>query len=132
MKIFGLKRSVTTQFYLKRANKRDQALDRWAAWHELSPEDPRPLHRVGEILRVASAGSGTGEELWLKNLWCVYLTNRNDWRREILWGEIEHRLRRLERKIISTLNGRRMHPIYMCRNAIRSLPCKKNISISKD
>jgi len=85
---------------LKRANKRDQALDRWAAWHELSPEDPRPCIELAKFYEWHQRDLEQAKN-WAQESMVCLSHQPNDWRREILWGEIEHRLRRLERKITS-------------------------------
>jgi uncharacterized protein YprB with RNaseH-like and TPR domain len=86
--------------YLKRANKRDQALERWAAWHELSPEDPRPCIELAKFYEWHQRDLEQAKS-WAQESMVCLSHQPKDWRREILWGEIEHRLRRLERKIIS-------------------------------
>ncbi len=87
-------------FFLKRADKRDQAVDQWVTWHELSPEDPRPCIELAKFYEWHQRDLEHAKN-WAKESLVCLSHQPPGWRREVIWDEIEHRLGRLERKIIS-------------------------------
>ena len=86
--------------HLKRVNQRENAIARWLSWHQLAPDDPRPC------IELAMYYEWHEKDLALAKHWAqealVCLSHQpKGWRRDAQWDEVEHRLRRLERKLAS-------------------------------
>ncbi len=84
--------------HLKREKRYEQAIEGWQAWSALAPDDPRPC------VELAKAFEWRYKDLGLAQRWAqaalVCLSHwPAGWRRDQAWGELEHRLARLARKI---------------------------------
>ena len=86
--------------YLKREGRRVEAVKLWRKWHELSPEDDRPCIELAKFYEWEIHDYLKAMEWSQRALQC--LTHwPGDWRRERNWGEIEHRIKRLDQKLES-------------------------------
>lgn len=83
--------------YLKRQRRYLEAVEAWQAWHALAPEDPRPCVELAKAFEWHLGDLAQAEAWARRGLVCLSHWPPG-WRRERLWGELEHRLRRLERK----------------------------------
>ncbi len=83
---------------LKRQNRREQAVPRWIEWHTAMPADPSPCIELAmyyeweakdlaQALQWAEAAVGVVRE-WPKG-----------WKRDQRSAEVEHRIKRLQRKL---------------------------------
>lgn len=93
-----------TTMLLKRRAQREQALDGWREWHRLSPRDPRPcvelaMYYEWHAREVEAALHWAREARESLQSWPA------DWRRRLREREIEHRIRRLERKSARSARG---------------------------
>ncbi len=84
--------------HLKRQGRLHEAMERWEAWHTLAPDDPYPCAELAkayewQIKDLAEATAWAQAGLVALSHWPP------DWRRDRLWGEFEHRLARLARKL---------------------------------
>jgi len=84
--------------YLKRQDRREEAVEKWQTLHSLVPDDPRPCVELAKYYEwhandLAQAQQWAQEALICLSHWVA------DWRRDQVWGEIEHRLARLTRKV---------------------------------
>jgi hypothetical protein len=87
--------------YLKREGRRAEALEGWKAWHQLEPSDPRPCIELAKYYEWEVEDMEAAMDWAQRGLNC--LTHwPEDWRREQVWAEIEHRIRRLTRKLGSS------------------------------
>jgi len=82
---------------LRRERRYEEALSFWQAWHSLAPQDPQPClelakHYEWRVQDYREASHWAQEGLLALSHW------PNDWRRNLLWESIEHRLARLARK----------------------------------
>jgi uncharacterized protein YprB with RNaseH-like and TPR domain len=83
---------------LKRQNRRAEAVEIWQEWHGLAPDDPSPcvelaMYYEWEVKELGDAKSWAQEAMNCLSHW------EPNWRRDQIWGELEHRLTRLDRKI---------------------------------
>lgn len=83
--------------YLKRQDRREEAVEKWQTLHSLVADDPRPCVELAKYYEwhandLAQAQQWAQEALICLSHWVA------DWRRDQVWGEIEHRLARLARK----------------------------------
>lgn len=84
--------------HLKSQNRREQALNGWQEWHALAPEDPRPCIELAKFYEWHTKDPVEARKWAQEALVC--LTHwAEDWRRDRLWAEIEHRLSRLSKKL---------------------------------
>jgi uncharacterized protein YprB with RNaseH-like and TPR domain len=84
--------------YLKRADHRDEAIEYWETWHSLAADDPRPCIELAKYHEWYAEDIPAAQHWAQEALQCLtYWTD--DWRRDKMWSEIEHRLKRLARKI---------------------------------
>ncbi len=84
--------------YLKREGRRADALLGWESWHQLAPDDPRPCIELAKYYEwhapdLMSAHRWTSEGLLSVSRW------PSGWRKDQAKVELEHRLKRLERKL---------------------------------
>jgi uncharacterized protein YprB with RNaseH-like and TPR domain len=83
--------------YLKRQDRRGEAVEHWREWHHLAPDDPRPCIELAKYYEWHVHDLEAARHWAEKALVC--LTHwPADWRRDQTWVEIEHRLARLARK----------------------------------
>jgi uncharacterized protein YprB with RNaseH-like and TPR domain len=84
--------------HLKREGRHEEALEAWRAWCDISPDDPRPCIELAKYYEwhakdLEQALAWTESALVTLSHWS------NDWRRDQVWGEIAHRMKRLSRKL---------------------------------
>lgn len=84
--------------HLKREKRKSDAVERWVKWHALAQDDPTPCIELAKYYEwdaqnFERAQHWTQEALQSLTHW------PSDWRRDRLWGEVEHRLTRLKKKI---------------------------------
>ena len=72
-------------------------MEAWQAWHALAPEDPRPCVELAKAYEW-HLGDLEQAQAWARRGLVCLSHWPPGWRRERTWGELEHRLRRLERK----------------------------------
>ena len=95
LRIEALKRFAA---HLKKEGRREEALKQWMEWHQLAPDDPVPCVEIAKYYEWQAKDFEAAREWAHSGLNC--LTHwPSDWRRERVWGEIEHRLQRLGRKL---------------------------------
>jgi uncharacterized protein YprB with RNaseH-like and TPR domain len=86
--------------YLKRLGRRDQAVHGWEHWHALEPDDPRPCIELAMYYEWHARDLNKGKT-WAE-IGLVCLSNwADDWRREDVSKDLQHRISRLERKLES-------------------------------
>jgi len=84
--------------HLKKEGRREEALKHWMEWNQLAPVDPTPCIEIAKYYEWQVKELLAAREWAQKALDC--LTHwPADWRQERAWGEIEHRLQRLGRKL---------------------------------
>ena len=84
--------------HLKGRGRRSEAVSGWRTWHELAPADPAPCIELAKYYEweagdLEEAEAWTGAALGCLKRWTA------DWRRDQITAEIEHRRRRLVRKL---------------------------------
>lgn len=81
--------------------KRDQDFElarrAWEAWHALAQDDPRPCIELAKFYEWR-AKEITEAQSWAQQALLALTHWPEDWRRARRWEQVEHRLRRLERK----------------------------------
>lgn len=86
--------------YLKRLDRRDQALEGWELWHTLKPDDPRPCIEMAMYYEWHLKDLDMGITWAEIGLTC--LSNwPDDWRSEEMSKDFQHRINRLKRKLAS-------------------------------
>lgn len=84
--------------HLKQAGRRADAVEWWNTWYELSPSDHRPCIELAKYFEWEMKDLERAYEWSQQALQC--LTHwPADWRRDRVWQEIEHRLKRLTQKL---------------------------------
>ncbi len=86
--------------YLKRLGLRDQALEGWQLWHTLKPDDPRPCIELAMYYEWHLKDLDMGKTWAEIGLTCLS-TWPDDWRSEEMSKDLQHRIRRLKRKLAS-------------------------------
>jgi hypothetical protein len=86
--------------HLKRAGKREQALEAWMLWQRLRPDEPEPC------VELAKYYEWHARDLDEANRWAeqalLSLTHWPEgWQRDRAWKAVEHRIKRLVRKLDS-------------------------------
>ncbi len=89
---------------LKREDRRDEALTGWERWHELAPEDPRPCIELAMYYEWHKRDYARARQWAQEGLLCLSHWSKG-WRREQMWEQIEHRLRRISAKLESEYPG---------------------------
>lgn len=84
--------------HLKRAGKRGQALDAWMLWHRLQPDEPEPCLELAKYYEwhardLEQAIRWTEQALLSLTHW------PEGWQRDRAWEAVEHRMKRLVRKL---------------------------------
>lgn len=83
---------------LKRDDRRDEAVEGWERWHELAPEDPRPCIELAMYYEWHRRDYVSAEGWAQEALACLTHWPKG-WRRDRMWEELEHRIRRLAGKL---------------------------------
>ena len=86
--------------YLKRAGKRTEAVGFWETWHSLAVDDPHPCIELAKYHEWYSKDLSAAQHWSQEALQCLTYWPE-DWRRAKIWAEIEHRLGRLSKKILT-------------------------------
>ncbi len=84
--------------YLKRKDRREEAVTHWMLWNELAPDDPSPCIELAKYFEWHNTDLGRAREWADSALLCLSHWPAT-WRRDQMWEAIEHRLRRLNRKL---------------------------------
>ena len=84
--------------HLKRAGRRVDAISSWKTWHALAPDDPGPCI---ELAKYYEWDAKSCEEAlnWAEQALSSLAKWPADWRRREAEGDINHRIRRLRRKL---------------------------------
>jgi uncharacterized protein YprB with RNaseH-like and TPR domain len=84
--------------HLKREGRHVEALEAWRSWCEISPEDPRPCIELAKYYewKVKDLEQAL---VWAESALASLTHWSDDWRREQVWSEITHRMKRLSRKL---------------------------------
>ncbi len=85
-------------FFLKGQGRRAQAVEPWQAWHALDPSDPVPCVELAKYYEW-EAGDLQAALRWTERGLNCLAHWPPGWRREEARAELDHRLRRLERKL---------------------------------
>jgi hypothetical protein len=89
---------------LKREDRREEAVSDWELWHELAPDDPRPCIELAMYYEWHQHDFEQANHWAQEALMCLSHWNKG-WRRDRMWKEIEHRIRRITEKIERTLSA---------------------------
>lgn len=84
--------------HAKRDRDFEVALQAWKSWHALAPEDPRPCIELAKFYEWRSADLDEAQS-WAQRGLMALSHWPEDWRRDERWKQLEHRLRRLKRKL---------------------------------
>jgi uncharacterized protein YprB with RNaseH-like and TPR domain len=84
--------------YLKRENRKSEAVKSWKRWHALSAEDPTPCIELAKYFEW-NVQNYDNAISWAENALMCLTHWPADWRRDRTWEEIEHRITRLKKKI---------------------------------
>ena len=84
--------------YLKRLDRRDQALEGWELWHTLKPDDPRPCIELAMYYEWHLKDLDMGITWARIGLTCLS-SWPDDWRSEELSKNFQHRISRLKKKL---------------------------------
>lgn len=85
-------------FHLKRTERWEDALEGWMAWHALDPGDPAPCLELAKYYEWCT-GEMEQALVWAEAALVSLSHWESDWRRDEVWGAVEHRLRRLVHKL---------------------------------
>jgi len=83
---------------LKRQNRRPEAVPAWEEWHRSAPIDPSPCIELAMYYEW-EARSLAEAMVWSETALKVMEGLPDGWKREQRTGEVEHRIRRLRRKL---------------------------------
>jgi uncharacterized protein YprB with RNaseH-like and TPR domain len=84
--------------YLKSQGRRDQALPSWEEWHALDGQDPTPCIELAKYYEWSAGDAAAAHHWTLEGLLCLSRWPAG-WRRNQARKSLEHRLKRLERKL---------------------------------
>jgi hypothetical protein len=84
--------------YLKGQGRREQALAGWREWHALDADDPTPCVELAKYYEWAAADLAAAHHWTLEGLLSLSRWPAG-WRRDQARQSLEHRLKRLERKL---------------------------------
>jgi uncharacterized protein YprB with RNaseH-like and TPR domain len=84
--------------YLKRQDRRKDAVEGWEMWHTLAPDDPKPCIELAMYYEWHAQDLSKAHGWSEKALQCLSHWPQ-DWRRDESRTKIEHRLERLARKM---------------------------------
>jgi hypothetical protein len=88
-------RHYTTQ--LKREDRRAEAVSSWELWHELALDDPQPCIELSMYYEWHQHDYKHANRWAQEALMCLSHWNKG-WRRDRIWAEVEHRIRRITEK----------------------------------
>ncbi len=101
IRVEALRRYATQ---LKRQERFGEAVEIWRAWHELAADDPRPCLELAKFYEWKAKEIEAASE-WARKALISLAHWPDDWRRKKRWEEVEHRLRRLDRKMEASQSG---------------------------
>lgn len=84
----------------KREKDYTAAVPVWEAWHSLADDDPRPCVELAKYYEWHARDLEQAQE-WAQRALVTLSHWPDNWRREAEWERVEHRLRRLKRKLES-------------------------------
>jgi tetratricopeptide (TPR) repeat protein len=84
--------------YLKSQGRRDQALQGWEEWHTLDGQDPTPCVELAKYYEWAAGDAAAAHHWTLEGLLCLSRWPAG-WQKDRARESLEHRLKRLERKL---------------------------------
>lgn len=84
--------------HLKRQGRREQALASWQEWHTLAPDDPTPCVELAKYFEWTAGDLAAAHHWALEGLLSMSHWPAG-WRRDQARAALEHRLKRLERKL---------------------------------
>jgi uncharacterized protein YprB with RNaseH-like and TPR domain len=84
--------------HLKRENRRQDALAIWKEWHKLASDDPNPCIELAKYYEWEVKDLNTAKTWAQEAMNCLSHWKPN-WRRDQVWEELEHRLKRIDRKL---------------------------------
>ena len=83
--------------FLKKENRRAEAVSLWELWADLDSSDPEPCLEIAKYHEWETKEIKEAKEWASRAMMC--LTHwRKDWRRDVVWGEVVHRIERLKTK----------------------------------
>lgn len=85
---------------LKRIDRKPEAVKIWQKWHKLSVDDPAPCIELAKYYEW-ELGDYTEALHWSQEGMQSLTHWPKDWRRDRAWEELEHRIRRLKKKLDS-------------------------------
>jgi uncharacterized protein YprB with RNaseH-like and TPR domain len=85
-------------FHLKRIDRKVEAVKIWKKWHRLAADDPSPCIELAKFYEWET-GDYAEALRWSQEAMQSLTHWPKDWRRDRVWEEIEHRIRRLMGKI---------------------------------
>jgi uncharacterized protein YprB with RNaseH-like and TPR domain len=83
---------------LKREDSREEAVPGWERWHKLAPEDPQPCIELAMFYEWHLHDYHEAKQWAQEALLCLSHWPQG-WRRDQMWGELEHRIRRITDKL---------------------------------
>jgi uncharacterized protein YprB with RNaseH-like and TPR domain len=83
--------------YLKRQARYAEAVVVWESWHALAPDDPVPCIELAKQAEWRDHDLATARQ-WAEAALVCLSHWPGGWRRDRVWGAVEHRLSRLARK----------------------------------
>ncbi|MEK7807745.1 MAG: ribonuclease H-like domain-containing protein [Chloroflexota bacterium] len=83
--------------FLKKENRRAEAVSLWESWADLDSTNPEPCIELSKFYEWETKEIKEAKEWASRAMTC--LTHwRKDWRRDVVWGEVVHRIERLKTK----------------------------------
>lgn len=84
--------------HLKRSGKLDLAVEAWKQWHEEAEGDPRPCIELAKYYEWQTKELEKAADWTQRGMVCLSHWPKG-WRRDQVWGELEYRLKRINRKL---------------------------------
>ncbi len=84
--------------FLKSQERRQEAVPVWEEWHQLAPEDIRPCVELTMVYEWHDVNHEQAMKWSQEALVCLTHWPAG-WRRERAWGEVQHRVKRLNKKL---------------------------------
>ena len=87
--------------HLRREDRRDEALGYLKQWHTLDPADPTPCVELAKYFEWQTRDLEAAREWSEQGLLCLSHWPPG-WRTDRMWGDIQHRFERINRKLAKT------------------------------
>ncbi len=84
--------------FLKRADRRTEAMRLWQGWTELAPDDPTPCIELAKYYEWDARDIDQAKEWATRAMLCLSHWKKG-WQRDAAWAEVKHRLERLAKKL---------------------------------